>query len=183
MSDFFVGEIKMFGLNFAPVNFAFCNGALLSIADNETLYVLIGTTYGGDGQNTFALPDFRSRVPVSQGQGSGLSSYALGQLGGVESVTLISTQMPAHNHALVANNIQGSIDVPNATAMPAQAVQAVGGGSAVLYANTGTAPVTPQAMLTQAVGVTGGSLAHSNLMPSLAVTFVIALFGIFPTRN
>lgn len=181
MSDYFLGEIKMFGGNFAPRGFVFCNGQLLSIAQNNALFALLGTTYGGDGVSTFAAPDQRSRVPIHAGTGPGLSPYVQGQKAGTESVTVLTTQMPAHAHALVANRVLATIDVPNATAMPGKARTVT--NSSVLYATAGTAPITFVAMLPQAVGVSGGSQPHSNLMPTLAVSFIIAVQGIFPSRN
>lgn len=183
MSDYFLGEIKMFGGNFAPRGFVFCNGQLLSIAQNNALFALLGTTYGGDGQTTFAAPDQRGRVPMHAGTGPGLSTYVQGQRAGTEGVTVLTTQMPQHAHALVANDVQGTIDTPTNVAMPARAVQAAGGQSALLYTTAGTVPITFQAMLPQAVGVSGGSQPHSNLMPTLAVSFIIAVQGIFPSRN
>ena len=184
MSTPFIGEIRSVGFNFAPVGWAFCNGALQSIANNNALFVLIGTTYGGDGQATFGLPDLRGRVPIGQGTGPGLSNYVMGQAAGQEQVTLTSAQMPAHNHSVVANNVPGTIDTPTSVAMPAQAVQAVGGQSAILYTTVnGTAPLTPQAMLPQAIGVSGGSQPHANVMPLNTINFIIALEGIFPSQN
>jgi len=169
MAQPYVGEIKMFAGNFAPSGWEFCAGQLLSIAENETLFVLIGTIYGGDGQQTFALPDLRGRLPINQGQGSGLSSYAIGQTFGVESVTLTTNQMPAHTH------------VPQANSGPASSGPSLG----VWASSSGIQAYAPSgavsAMNVASVGSQGGSQPHENRMPYLAVNFIIALFGIFPS--
>src|SRR6478752_7772156 len=112
MSQPFVGEIRMFGGNFAPAGWAFCNGQVLPISENDVLFNLIGTTYGGDGQETFALPNLQSRVPIHMGQGPGLSSYTIGEMGGTETVTLTTNQIPAHNHVPAANNGTGTSTNP-----------------------------------------------------------------------
>ena len=165
MAQPYVGEIRMFAGNFAPAGWAFCEGQLLPISENETLFNLIGTTYGGDGQETFALPDLRGRVPIHQGNG-----FILAETGGVETVTLTTNQIPAHSHAFLA-----SADQANANA-PTLALMAKTGG-ATIY-NAGTNPI---AMAPQAVGGTGGSQPHDNFQPYLCVDFIISLFGIFPS--
>lgn len=164
MSNPFVGEIRMFGGNFAPAGWAFCDGSLQSIAENNTLFALLGTTYGGDGQNTFALPDLRGRVPVHVG-----SSHILGQVSGTESVSLTAGQLPAHTHALGSTGA-ASVLSPAVNA-PALAAQRVYGAS------TGT----PMAAGIVAAAGSGG--AHENRQPYLAVSFIISLFGIFPPSN
>jgi microcystin-dependent protein len=168
MSEPFLGEIRIFGFNFAPRGWAFCNGQILSIAQNTALFSLLGTTYGGNGQTTFALPNLQSRVPVHFGQGPGLSSYALGQQAGTESVTLLVTQLPQHNHTVGAST-QSDI-----TGNPTGNVPA-GGAS---YDTTANA-----AMSSTMIGQTGGNQPHENLQPYLALNFCIALAGIFPSRN
>ena len=168
MSSPFIGEIRMFAGNFAPVGWAFCNGALIPISENDALFNLIGTTYGGDGQSTFALPNLQSRVPVHVGPG-----FALGQSGGVESVTLTTSQIPAHSHVPQANNAPGT---------------QVGGDNGV-WASTSPAlnnysNVAPSVnMDPAAIGPTGGSQPHDNMVPFLVVNFILSLFGVFPSQT
>ena len=169
MAQPYVGEIRMFGGNFAIAGWAFCDGSLLPISENETLFQLIGTTYGGDGQTTFALPDLRGRVPLHQGQGSGLSNYVLAQSGGVESVTLTQNQIPIHTHTPMASNTGASDNPANN-----------------FWANSPTgkpysaAPPTVQ-MNTGTISPVGGSQPHNNMIPFLCVSYIISLFGIFPS--
>jgi microcystin-dependent protein len=172
MSTPYVGEIRMFGGNFAPLNWAFCDGSLQSIADNTALFQLIGTTYGGDGQSTFALPDLRSRVPVHMGTGPGLSTYVLGQKSGTESVTLTLNQLPNHTHALNATTAAATTPTPS--------------GSVVLGDNAGMKLYTskaPSAATGMVAATAGGSQPHNNIMPYQAITFIISLFGIFPSQT
>ena len=170
MSSPFIGEIRMFGGNFAPVGWAFCNGALIPISENDALFNLIGTTYGGDGQNTFALPDLQSRVPIHVGPG-----FALGQSGGVESVTLTTSQIPAHSHVpqCFSNAQGGSLNTPQNGLWASSTT-----GS--LYVS-GTAPTN--AMSADACGSAGGSQPHDNMLPFLVVNFIISLFGVFPSQT
>jgi microcystin-dependent protein len=161
----------MFGGNFAPVGWAFCQGQLLPISENETLFQLIGTTYGGDGQLTFALPNLQSRVPVHMGTGAGVS-YVLGQAGGVETVTLTVNEIPAHSHAPAANTSGNSTS-------PAGAVWA-GNSDVAQFAVPGS--INGQ-MNAGAVQAAGGSQPHDNRIPFLAVNFIISLFGIFPSQS
>lgn len=179
MSQNFIGEIRMFGGNYAPRDWAFCNGQLLSIAQYSTLFALIGTTYGGDGQTTFALPDLRSRLAVGEGAGPALTPRQIGQVGGSETVTLSQAQMPAHNHMVVATTAAGNLTGPGSTAL----VASPGGTSSTLYVVPGAVPITTVAMSPGSVGTEGGSQSHDNHMPSLCVSFIIALSGIFPSRN
>lgn len=167
----YVGEIRMFGGNFAPAGWAFCEGQLLAISENETLFNLIGTTYGGDGQSTFALPDLRGRVPVHAGQGAGLSSYVLAQSGGTEVVTLTVAQMPAHSHAALAQSASG------VQTSPANGVWAASTLSQ-FSANSSNANMNPASL-----GAEGGSQPHDNMLPFLCVSFIISLFGIFPSQT
>jgi microcystin-dependent protein len=172
MGQPYVGEIRIFAGNFAPYGWLFCDGSLLSIAENETLFNLIGTTYGGDGQETFGLPDLRGRIPVHQGQGPGLGQYAMGQMGGTETETLTTQQIPAHQHAVMAATGVGNQTPPTGSVV-AQSPQIQ------LYIED-----APDAnMAAGAVGSTGGSRAHENLMPYLCVNYIISLYGIFPSPN
>ena len=174
MASPFLAEIKMFAGNFAPRGYAFCSGQILSIAQNTALFSLLGTTYGGNGQTTFALPDLRGRVPIHPGQGPGLSLYNLGEQGGAETVTLIATQIPAHTHALNVNTGAGTNAAP-----AANEVLAASTARDKLYTTA-----APNATLApQAVGTAGGSQPHTNIQPYLSVNFIIALQGIFPSRN
>ena len=173
MSQPFIGEIRMFGSNFAPRNWAFCNGQIMSIAQNTALFSLLGTTYGGNGQTTFALPDLRGRVPIQHGQGPGLSPYDLGEMGGVESVTMLPQELPSHVHALAASSQPAS-----PAAQPTGSVTAAASAPLYVVPTTALVPMSPQAIST-----VGGSQPHGNVAPSLCVTFVICLFGVFPARN
>jgi microcystin-dependent protein len=179
MSSPYLGEIRLMSFNFAPKNWAFCNGQTLSIAQNQALFSLLGTTYGGDGVINFALPNLQSRIPIHFGTGPGLSPYSLGQVGGTTAITLISSQMPSHSHIVNVTSATASTDTINNTVLPAAPTAA----NASLYAIPGSPALEPQAMAFGAIGVGGGSQPHNNLMPSLAVTFAICLLGIFPTRS
>jgi len=185
MSTPFLGEIKMFGGNFAPVGFAMCDGQLVSIAQETALFSLLGTTYGGDGVNTFALPDLQGRLPLHQGQGPGLTNRIIGEKAGTNNVTLTSNQMPQHIHQPVANNVDPTNDAPAANTMPCRPKQAVGGNSAVLYTDPTKTPVAGdlKPMLAGIIGSTGNNLPHDNMMPYLVVTFIISMQGIFPSQN
>lgn len=170
MAQPYVGEIRMFAGNFAPAGWMFCEGQLLPISENETLFQLIGTTYGGDGQSTFALPDMRGRLPVHWGTAPGLQAYTIAQSSGVEEVTLTTQQIPVHNHPLVvSNNVAGQTN-PQGNLL-AQSTQAT------LYISD--QPNVP--MAAYVVGPTGGSQPHTNMQPYLCVDFIISLFGIFPS--
>lgn len=164
MGQPYVGEIRMFGGNFAPVGWAFCDGQLLPISENETLFQLIGTTYGGDGEQTFALPDLRGRVPVHQGNG-----VTIAEMYGIESVTLTTQQIPAHVHSHVAV-------VPAVNTSPLGKL-AADTGATMIYADGQGASQASAA----ATAVAGGSQPHQNMMPYLGVNYIISLFGIFPS--
>jgi microcystin-dependent protein len=168
MSDFFISEIRLFAGNYAPAGWAFCNGQILLIGQNTTLFKLIGTTYGGNGTTTFALPDLRGRVPMHAGQGAGLAARVRGQTGGVEEVTLSTQQIPVHTHQLL-----GSTGAGNANS-PANNLIADGPATAFLEA----APDTNLSPL--AAAPVGGSQPHENRMPYLVVSFIIALTGVIP---
>jgi microcystin-dependent protein len=172
MAQPYVGEIRIFAGNFAPAGWMFCDGQLLPISENETLFQLIGTTYGGDGQSTFALPDLRSRVPIHMGTGPDGVSYQLSDMAGVEEVTLTVQQIPNHNHALL-----GSGDAA-ATQDPANAVPST--AQAQSYYNIFENPAN---MAATAIAPAGGSQPHTNLQPYLCVNFIISLFGLFPQQN
>jgi microcystin-dependent protein len=181
MSQPFIGEILLFGGNFAIIDYAFCNGQVLSISQNSTLFTLIGTTYGGDGQQTFALPNLQSRLPIHHGQGSGLSNYVIGQQGGVESVTLTTSNMPAHNHVFNATSTAANSLNISSTELPGNTA---GGQNVVFYAsNTGSPAPTFSTLAPQAIGSTGGSQPHNNIMPVLAMTYLIALYGVYPSQS
>lgn len=171
MSEPFIGEIRLFAGNFAPRDWAFCAGQLMPIAENEALFTLIGTTYGGDGQQTFALPDLRGRVPMHQHQGPGLSPRFIGEQGGSETVTLQATQMPLHTHALRASTAAASLSSPSGAVLAATSVASYDAGAAT----------TPMAAV--AVAPVGNTQPHENMAPTVAINYIIALFGIFPSQN
>ena len=178
MADPFVAEIRMFGFNFAPTGWAFCNGQLLPIGQNTALFSLIGTFYGGDGKSTFGLPNLEGSAPLQAGQGPGLSDRVQGESGGEPFVTLIQSEMPAHNHSLACGTATGTI------ASPANDVWATGkvGRQAVnLYAPA--AGANPPVMSPFALAVAGSSLPHNNMPPHLVVNFCIAMQGVFPPRS
>lgn len=173
MAQPFIGEIRMFAGTFAPANWGFCDGTNLQIADYIALYDLIGTTYGGDGVQTFSLPDLRGRIPVHMGPLNGGSNYVLGQAGGLENVTLISGQIPQHTHLLGASSGVGYLSSPT-SAVPSRQRDAPAFNSA---------QGTPQALTAATVGLAGGSQPHDNMPPFVVINFIIALFGIFPSPN
>ena len=181
MSNAIIGEIRLFAGNYAPRGWVFCDGRQLSIANYNAFYALIGTTYGGDGITTFAVPDLRSRVPISQGQGTGLSNYAMGEAGGVEQVSLDAAAMPAHQHALNATGATGTSPAPGNTVVLATPVET--GVATSLYVVPGTSAVNLAPMAPQSIGMTGGSLPHDNMMPTQAINYIIACEGLFPSRN
>ena len=172
MADPFVAEIRVFGFNFAPTGWAFCNGQLLPISQNTALFSLLGTTYGGNGTSNFALPNLQGDVAIGAGQGPGLSLRDLGEAGGEAGVTLLTSEMPAHSHALNATaGATGSNPSGQAIAPP------VNGASAF------HAPGTLAPMSADSLGVTGGAQPHNNLPPYLTLNFCIALLGIYPARS
>ena len=176
MSDPFVAEIRIFGFNFAPRGWAFCNGQILPISQNTALFSLLGTTYGGNGQSTFALPNLQDSAPMHPGQGPGLSLHDLGETGGSEVVTLLQSEMPAHSHALKADTADpADVQAPSAAVVLARS----NGGNA--YLNPAPASLVPMSFL--AIGPAGGDLPHNNMMPFLALSFCIALQGVFPPRT
>ncbi len=179
--DPFLGQISLLGCNFAPLGWAFCQGQLLPISQNTALFSLLGTTYGGNGVNTFALPDLRSRAPIGFGQGAGLSDYALGDVGGEETVPISASTYPTHSHVLSAAAGAATGNAP--TGLIEAAGQSAGRGGTVnlaLYSASGAATSLAPGALTSAPG---GSQPHNNLQPYLALNFCIALQGIFPSRS
>jgi microcystin-dependent protein len=175
MSEPFIGQVIAVGFNFAPVGWALCQGQLLAISEFSALYQLLGTTYGGDGQNTFGLPDLRGRAALGMGQGSGLQPYALGQLGGAESVTLAAGQFAAHTHALhgatTATTPTPGSAVVLGTPAAATPIYATGAGIGTTLAPSAVSPAT------------GGGGPHENRQPSLTINYIISLFGIFPSQS
>lgn len=162
----------MFAGNFAPAGWMFCDGQLLAISENETLFNLIGTTYGGDGQSTFALPNLQSRIPIHMGTGSSGTTYSLAEMGGVEDVTLTTQQLPIHTHPLLASTDVGNMTLPMGN---------------VLAQSAAISPylqdVSAQSMNAQSITPVGGSQPHSNMQPFLCINYIISLFGIFPSPN
>lgn len=173
----FIGEIMIGGFNFAPRGWALCNGQIMGIAQNTALFSILGTTYGGNGQTTFNLPDLRGRAILGVGQGPGLSDYSLGETGGSEIVTLLQTEMPAHNHAVQTNNGDGTLGTPvnNFFAGP-------GADRDLFWYNPATSGTTPN-MNPAAVALAGGGQPHNNMMPYQVLNYCIAMQGIFPSRN
>lgn len=176
MSTPYLGEVRMFGFRRTPIGWVPCDGRLLAIAENDALYVLLGTTYGGDGMTTFAVPDLRGRLPLHQGQSSAGSNYVLGQASGTESVTLITPQMPTHAHPVFATTATANSGTVRNSLMPGT----VSGETAYATDTTGGIP----AMLAPTtVSVSGGNLPHENCMATLTVQFCIATEGVFPPQN
>jgi microcystin-dependent protein len=173
MSDQFVAEIRIFPFNFPPTGWAFCDGQILPISQNTALFALLGTTYGGDGKSTFALPDLQGSAAMQPGQGQGLSLRDLGEMSGVDSITLLVSEIPLHTHTAFANPFQGDTVVPSTDRALAEST----GGS--LYV---TGSPTLSTMATQALPPAGGGLPHNNMQPYLTLNFCIALQGIFPQR-
>ena len=178
MSSPFVAEIRMFGCNFAPTGWAQCNGQILPISQNTALFSLLGTTYGGNGQTTFALPDMQSNAPMHPGQGQGLSLRDLGEVGGSPMVTLLESEMPLHNHIVNYINEDANLNTPQ----PTRGFAKSSNGFGYFVSPPGPAP-TLNNMNFQEIAIAGGSLPHNNVMPSLVVNFCIALQGVFPPRT
>lgn len=199
MAEAYIGEIRMFGGNFAISQWQMCNGQLIAIAQNQALFAIIGTYYGGNGTTNFALPDFRGRVPIHQGTGPGQPNYVIGQSGGTSQVTLSVNNLPPHNHATFANptstgiTIQGGSGTGNATTpggnyLSGKTSGTTGLSSGELYCTTAGAagalnPASLSIPANLTTGLTGGSAPVPIMPPYLTVTFLIALFGIFPSRN
>jgi len=171
----YVGEIRMFAGNFAPAGWAFCQGQPLAIAENDVLFQLIGTTYGGDGEQTFNLPNLASRVPIHMGTGPDGTTYQIGEAAGVETVTLTTQQIPFHTHTMLASKSAGSNSNPQSQVLATPV-------ASIYETNTGSAPpVVP--MNPSAIGPAGGSQPHENMQPFLVLNFIISLFGIYPSQT
>lgn len=179
MTTPYLGQITMFAGTFAPVGWALCNGQLLSIAQNSALFQVLGTTYGGDGVQTFALPDLQCRIPVHQGAGLGLSPYVLGQRAGSENVTLLTAQMPQHSHSFNATTTNATATAIGSTLLPGVPTM---GANPSLYTLVTTTTPTFNTMAAASCGPAGGNQPHPNQMPSLAISFIIALAGVFPSQ-
>lgn len=179
--DQFIGEIRVFPYNFAPRGWALCNGQLMPISSNTALFSIVGTVYGGDGRTTFALPNLMGRVVPGVGRGPGLSVWDPGQIEGENQVTLLQTEMPAHNHMLTALNTNGATGTPDESSFLAKDVR--GGGGTVNYMNNSEGLAPDTMMSPVVVSPNGGNQAHENRQPYLAMSFCIAVEGIFPARN
>jgi microcystin-dependent protein len=177
----YIAEIRMFAADFAPRNWSYCNGALMSIAQNSALFSLLGTTYGGDGRVTFGLPDFRGRTAVGTGQGPGLTAVSLGELSGTNAVTLIQSEMPSHTHTGGNTNLN-----PNCFNGPGEETNPTSGFLATVGANIyASTHNTAMGLVTTPVTIAaaGGNQPHDNTQPSLGINYIICLYGIFPSRN
>lgn len=170
----YIGDIRMFAGVFSPVSYAFCNGQSVAISENEALYALIGTTYGGDGVNTFNVPSLQGRIPVHRGQSptSGSSNWVVGMATGTETVTLIQNQLPSHTHSFMVSSAAAAATTASGNSI----------AKGVHYAESANSPAT-DSISAQALQAVGGSQPHNNMMPYLGVNFIIALLGVFPTRN
>ncbi len=178
----FLGEIKLFGFNYAPRGYAFCSGQLLGIQQNQALFSLLGTTFGGNGTQTFALPDLRSRLPIGQFQGPGLSNYDMGQTSGSQTATLVTGNLPAHTHGatLKASDATATLSVPNNSSSIFAAAKDINGDNAFTYATA-----TPNITLNNGaitIGTSGNNLPFSIMPPTLAINYCVALEGVFPQR-
>ena len=175
MADVFLGEIRVFGCNFAPTGWAMCNGQLLPLAQNTALFSLLGTYYGGDGKSTFGLPNLKGSLPLDYGQGPGLSNYAIGETGGSPAVTLLTSEMPIHNHAAICSPAAG-----NSTSPGGNAFAGTSRGKPPAYGPSGSGTVN---MSPSAVATAGSGQPHENMPPYLTLNFCIALQGIYPSRG
>ncbi len=175
MSDQFLAEIRIFPFNFPPTGWAFCNGQLMPLSQNTALFALLGTTYGGDGKSTFALPDLQGSAPMQPDQGPGLSDHVLGELGGSETVTLIDSEMPVHTHSVMTVAADpGNVQTPGPQVVLARS-------SPFIYKAPPVGDAAPMAF--QAIAPAGSSQPHNNMQPYLSVNFCIALQGVFPPRS
>ena len=179
MSNPYIGEVRMFAGTFAPANWAMCDGRQIAISQNSTLYTLIGTTYGGDGVNTYNLPDLRGRLPLHQGNAASGTTYVIGQAAGTETVTITSATMAQHSHTAVGTSNAAAAVLPT-NAVPATVP--AGSGNDVLYVAPSANP-TVVTLVSTTVGQAGSSLPHNNMAPFLCLTFIIALYGVYPSQN
>ena len=173
MAQPYIGESRMFGGTFAPYGWSFCNGSLLSISQNEALFQLIGTTYGGDGVNTFAVPDLQGRLPIHQGQGTNLSNYPIGSRAGVETVTLVTNQLPIHNHGALGSATGSAVSAP---------ANNTWGNSQITNKSFGPGTSANATMNSNSISNSGNNLSHDNLTPFQVVSFIIALNGVYPSQ-
>ena len=180
--DAFVGEIRMFAGNYAPLNWMLCQGQVLNIGPNQALFSILGTTYGGDGINTFALPNLCGRVPIGQGQGAGLTPKVIGVTGGVENVSLNTSQLPAHTHALMATTATATTSTPSSTVVPATAQLPASGASGAKNVNV-YAPSSGNPTVTTYTSTSGGNQSFSIMQPYLVINYIICINGIYPARN
>lgn len=178
MSEPFIAEVRIFAGNFAPRGWAFCDGQLLPISNNTALFSLIGTTYGGDGRTTTALPNLQGRVPMHPGRGPGLTARRLGEKVGAETVTLVEAQIPSHTHTLRANSSNGTTNTPSNTVLLAR--ENLNGRDRIYHTNTSANLVH---MASESLATTGGGQAHTNLQPFLVLNYIIALQGLYPSRG
>jgi len=174
--DPYIGDIRLFAGSFAPAGWILCNGTLLSISEYDVVFAIIGTTYGGDGVTTFAVPDLRGRLPVGQGNGPGLTPRVLGQSFGSESVTLLSTQIPSHTHTLMASTAAATASSPAANVFAHS-------GTDSIYTPLPTTGPQPQTLNAASVQSAGGTQPHDNVMPTTAINYIMCLAGIFPSHN
>ena len=173
----YVGEIRIFGGNFAPLGWAFCDGSILAISENDVLFNLIGTTYGGDGQQTFGLPDLKGRIAIHQGQSVGTSNYVIGQKAGSESVTLTTNQLPSHTHTVITNSGNATTSDPTNNFLAGQP-------ALLEYAVPAINPANDTMKSTAILaGPPGGPTPHENRMPILAISYIISLYGVYPSQN
>jgi microcystin-dependent protein len=180
MAEPFLGEIRMVGWNFAANGWALCNGQLMPISQYQALFALLGTTYGGDGVQTFALPNLQGRVPIHQGTGPGLSPYTIGELAGSENITLLTNQMPQHNHLVAVSNQPGAVSDPtNATLAQGNS----GSGRTPVLISDYVSSAATGSLAPATISNAGGNQPHSNIQPFLCINFIIALTGIFPSRS
>ena len=175
MGQPYVGEIRLFAGNFAPNGWMFCEGATLPISENDVLFQLIGTTYGGDGESTFNLPNLASRVPIHMGTGPDGTTYQIGEMAGTEQETLTTQQIPNHNHPVLATNSQGTSQSPAGAVL---ATPTTAQPNVVMYGSDSTAQ-----MNNQSISPVGGSQPHDNMQPFLCINYIISLFGIFPSQT
>jgi microcystin-dependent protein len=175
MANPFLAEIRIFAGNFAPTGWALCGGQLMSISQNTALFSLLGTTYGGDGRVTFGLPNLQGSVPVGQGQGPGLTDRFLGEIGGEQTVTLITSEIPLHNHLVQGSTEDATLKVPGPKVYLGRSK-----AGTIYQSNTGSSPVV---MNFQQLGLTGNSFPHQNMQPYLTLCFIVALQGVYPQRG
>jgi len=181
MSTPYLGEIRMFAGNYAPKGWQLCNGQTLPINQYTALFSLLGTNYGGNGVSTFMLPNLQGSLPVGQGNGPGLTPRVIGEVGGTENVTITTQTMPQHNHLFMVTSAKATVGAISATVLPGAMISGLNGE---FYAsNVGSPPVTFGTLNAGSLTATGGNLPHPNLMPSLCVSFIIAMVGLFPSRN